>query len=149
MADFTDRPPYLSACQLSSTDVSFVSYDPNFESVTGASAKARLVATTSKDFGGSDERLFHEAGVYIPELAEIWITSNILSATDGSKHIDICRLGFARDAVSDAQPELQRRGSSAVATVSGVAYASLNLSQKVPMANGGTAVSARTAQQLL
>jgi gluconolactonase len=75
----------------------FVGHDQRFSEIVGANARVTVLATKDYPFA-------HEAGVYVPEEDEVWITSNLLEATGGSatstgKRVEISRLSLARGSV--------------------------------------------------
>lgn len=93
--------------------MSFKTYHPGFESILGHAPSIDLLLEKTYPFA-------HEAGIYIPETSELFITSNRLVDDSGIQRVEISKIKLG-DSVADTKCDEVRCGDVAMAN-GGVNY---------------------------
>jgi gluconolactonase len=79
---------------MGSADISIVVLDPSFRKITGSSPQVSICLENL------DVPLFHEAGVFIEDTCELFVTSNQYEDQDGKKIIRISKINIAGEPYS-------------------------------------------------
>lgn len=80
--------------------VEFVAYDEAFGQILGSGPSAHLLAESSEGLP-----LYHEACVYHRSTQSVFVTSNQIARSDGSKYVILSRISLSRESSKDAHVE--------------------------------------------
>lgn len=86
---------------MSSGGIEFVAYDPSFNKIIGNNPSSRLLAESREGVP-----LYHEACIYHPPSNSVYVTSNQIQNSDGSKYVTLTRVYLDGEKSEEVRTEI-------------------------------------------